>query len=178
MTNLWVSAGYNFFGYRDADLQGADYTAKGPYVRLRYKFDESLSSPWRRGRQQGGGGRAAMSMRRFLLVAWPFAGWLAAALPAQGQVCAAPGWSGSAASVTGIVNTYFPSAATAFAGSTSVSVGGPDGRGSGTLIAAGDLLLIVQIQDAAITSTNSAAYGGSGGGQGYTTLNSAGLFST
>lgn len=41
-TNLWVSAGYNFFGYRDADLAGADYTAKGPFVRLRYKFDETL----------------------------------------------------------------------------------------------------------------------------------------
>ena len=41
-TNLWVSAGYNFFGYRDADLSGADYTAKGPYLRLRYKFDETL----------------------------------------------------------------------------------------------------------------------------------------
>lgn len=41
-TNLWVSAGYNVSGYRDADLEGADYTAKGPYVRVRYKFDESL----------------------------------------------------------------------------------------------------------------------------------------
>jgi uncharacterized repeat protein (TIGR01451 family) len=41
-TNLWVSAGYNVLGYRDADLAGADYTAKGPFVRLRYKFDESL----------------------------------------------------------------------------------------------------------------------------------------
>jgi hypothetical protein len=41
-TNLWVSAGYNFFGYRDADLAGADYTAKGPFVRLRFKFDESV----------------------------------------------------------------------------------------------------------------------------------------
>ena len=40
-TNLWVSAGYNFFGYRDADLAGADYTARGPFVRVRYKFDES-----------------------------------------------------------------------------------------------------------------------------------------
>jgi hypothetical protein len=41
-TNLWVSAGWNLLGYRDADLAGADYTAKGPYVRLRYKFDETL----------------------------------------------------------------------------------------------------------------------------------------
>jgi uncharacterized repeat protein (TIGR01451 family) len=40
-TNLWVSAGYNFFGYRDADLAGADYTARGPFVRMRYKFDET-----------------------------------------------------------------------------------------------------------------------------------------
>jgi hypothetical protein len=41
-TNLWVSAGYNFTGYKDADLAGADYTARGPYVRLRYKFDETV----------------------------------------------------------------------------------------------------------------------------------------
>jgi uncharacterized repeat protein (TIGR01451 family) len=40
-TNLWVSAGYNLSGYRDADLSGADYTARGPYVRMRYKFDET-----------------------------------------------------------------------------------------------------------------------------------------
>ncbi len=42
-TNLWVSAGYNFTGYKDADLAGADYTSKGPFVRLRYKFDESIT---------------------------------------------------------------------------------------------------------------------------------------
>jgi hypothetical protein len=41
-SNLWVSAGYNVFGYKDADMAGADYTAQGPYVRLRYKFDETL----------------------------------------------------------------------------------------------------------------------------------------
>ncbi|QJR10735.1 hypothetical protein DSM104443_01804 [Usitatibacter rugosus] len=41
-TNFWVSAGYNFMGYKDADLSGADYTAKGPFVRVRYKFDEQV----------------------------------------------------------------------------------------------------------------------------------------
>jgi hypothetical protein len=41
-TNLWVSAGYNFFGYKDADLADSDYTSKGAYVRLRYKFDENV----------------------------------------------------------------------------------------------------------------------------------------
>ncbi|HEY4375469.1 MAG TPA: hypothetical protein VGN52_26335, partial [Burkholderiales bacterium] len=40
--NLWLSGGYNFFGFRDKDLQGADYTDRGVYVRMRYKFDESL----------------------------------------------------------------------------------------------------------------------------------------
>jgi hypothetical protein len=43
--NLWVSAGYNVTGYKDADMAGADYTAKGPFVRLRYKFDEDTLAP-------------------------------------------------------------------------------------------------------------------------------------
>jgi len=41
-TNLWLSAGYNVFGYHDEDLAAGDYTNKGAYLRLRYKFDESL----------------------------------------------------------------------------------------------------------------------------------------
>jgi hypothetical protein len=41
-TNLWLSAGYNVFGYHDDDLAAGDYTNKGAYLRLRYKFDESL----------------------------------------------------------------------------------------------------------------------------------------
>ena len=40
--NLWLSAGFNFFGFKDKDLAGADFTDKGFYLRLRYKFDESL----------------------------------------------------------------------------------------------------------------------------------------
>jgi hypothetical protein len=42
MENLWASAGYNFFGYRDDDLTSGEYTNKGAFVRLRYKFDEDL----------------------------------------------------------------------------------------------------------------------------------------
>src|SRR5689334_13040516 len=67
---------------------------------------------------------------------------------------------------TGIVNTYYPgTSATAAAGSMSIGVGAIDGRGASTPIAAGDLLLIVQVQDASISSSNSTAYGGSGSGQ-------------
>lgn len=40
--NLWVSAGYNFSGYRDDDLTDSDTTIKGAYMRFRFKFDEDL----------------------------------------------------------------------------------------------------------------------------------------
>ena len=42
MKNLWVSAGYNVFGFFDKDLTGEDYTNQGLFLRLRYKFDENL----------------------------------------------------------------------------------------------------------------------------------------
>jgi hypothetical protein len=40
--NLWASVGYNFFGYHDDELAGVDYTNRGAYLRLRYKFDEDI----------------------------------------------------------------------------------------------------------------------------------------
>ena len=41
--NLWLSAGYNHSGFRgDADLTGYEYTQQGAYLRLRFKFDETL----------------------------------------------------------------------------------------------------------------------------------------
>ncbi|RZU47726.1 putative repeat protein (TIGR01451 family) [Fluviicoccus keumensis] len=42
MANLWLSAGYNFLSYKDADLVGNDYTVNGFYLRFRFKFDEDL----------------------------------------------------------------------------------------------------------------------------------------
>jgi hypothetical protein len=42
-TNLWLSAGFNQQGFAgDADLAGYEYTRRGAYVRLRFKFDETL----------------------------------------------------------------------------------------------------------------------------------------
>ncbi|MDQ3815154.1 MAG: hypothetical protein M3347_14600 [Armatimonadota bacterium] len=40
--NLWLSAGYNLVGYRDPDFSEDNDTQRGPYLRLRYKFDEDL----------------------------------------------------------------------------------------------------------------------------------------
>lgn len=37
---LWVSVGYNVLGLTDRDLTTGEYTNKGAYIRLRYKFDE------------------------------------------------------------------------------------------------------------------------------------------
>lgn len=55
--NLWLSGGYNFFGFKDEDLVSGDYTAKGAYVRLRYKFDEELfDRPGKRDESSGAKG--------------------------------------------------------------------------------------------------------------------------
>jgi len=40
-SNLWMSAGYNFSGFSDRDLS-SDYTARGFYLRMRFKFDADL----------------------------------------------------------------------------------------------------------------------------------------
>lgn len=40
--NLWLSAGYNVRGFKDRDLTGSDYTNRGAYLRVRFKFDEDL----------------------------------------------------------------------------------------------------------------------------------------
>lgn len=40
--NLWLSVGYNVFGFHDDALSGTDYTRQGAFLRLRFKFDEDL----------------------------------------------------------------------------------------------------------------------------------------
>lgn len=38
--NVWISVGYNIEGFKDRDFSKADFTAAGPYVKLRMKFDQ------------------------------------------------------------------------------------------------------------------------------------------
>ncbi|NML46931.1 DUF11 domain-containing protein [Ramlibacter sp. G-1-2-2] len=40
--NLWLSAGYNIMGFSARDLAGDATTQKGAYLRMRFKFDETL----------------------------------------------------------------------------------------------------------------------------------------
>ena len=100
----------------------------------------------------------------------------------QPLVCATPGRDGTpGAPLTGVVNAYYSPAATGTlaAGATSVTLGPAAAGGAQTPIAAGDLLLIMQMQDATINSTNSSSYGDGAAGDpatGSTALGSSGLF--
>ena len=40
LKNMWVSVGYNVTGFEDRDFTGADYTAKGPFLKMRFKVDQ------------------------------------------------------------------------------------------------------------------------------------------
>jgi type IX secretion system substrate protein len=59
-----------------------------------------------------------------------------------------------------IVNSYYPATGSPTAGTTAISVGTIDVRGAGTAIAAGDLIVIIQMQGADINTANTVAYGG------------------
>lgn len=75
--------------------------------------------------------------------------------------------------LTGTINTYYPGTATASAGSTSITLGAATGTPA---IASGDLVLIIQMQDAAINSSNSSSYGDGVSGSGSTNLNNSGAY--
>ncbi len=110
--------------------------------------------------------------------------FLGTTLPAQAaSICATPGKDGSPGTLTGVYDSYFqPAIGTYAAGSTSITLAnGPtapdtNGGGAGTAITAGDLLLIIQMQDGSFNSTNGPSYGDGTSGSGYTSLSSAGLY--
>ena len=99
---------------------------------------------------------------------------LLAAGSSSAAVCATPGKDGPGGTLRGIVNSYYPGVGTAPAGNRSIGVGAP---GAGPAIASGDLLLVIQIQDASIDSTNSSSYGDGltgGAASGSTSLGASG----
>lgn len=89
-------------------------------------------------------------------------------------VCSTPGKDGPG-TPSGVVNTYFPGSASVSPGAMSITLG--SSSGASTAIAAGDLLLVIQMQDADINTANTSNYGsGSGTGAGYTSQNQTGLY--
>jgi len=97
---------------------------------------------------------------------------------AAALTCATPGKDGAGGTLNGTINSYWPAAnASVVAGATSIGLNAS--IGASIPIAAGDLLLVIQIQDASINGTNTDSYGnGIAGdpGSGSTALDSAGLY--
>jgi hypothetical protein len=113
------------------------------------------------------------------LVAWGFA-LHAHAQPAS---CSAPGKDGTTYSAP----SYYPGNASVAAGATNISLGTIRGAGgtnlpagSGTpgttAIAPGDLVMIIQMQDASYNNGDSVAYGNGSTGRGWTNINNAGSY--
>ena len=95
----------------------------------------------------------------------------------QSNACATPAKNGAGGNLNNVINTYYPPSAanvTVAAGSISVALGAS--RGSGTRISTGDLVLFIQMQDAAINSTNTSSYGDGASGSGFTNLNNSGVY--
>ncbi|MCX5796708.1 MAG: IPT/TIG domain-containing protein, partial [Elusimicrobia bacterium] len=91
-------------------------------------------------------------------------------------LCGAPSRDG-AVSLTGVVNTYWPGAASAPANAMSITLGAS--AGAATPISAGDMVLVIQMQDAAIDSSNTSSYGDGVAGDpasGSTSLNRSGMY--
>lgn len=94
------------------------------------------------------------------------------------QVCSASGDEGSTPS-SGIVNSYYPATASVSAAGTSIELG--NSIGSTTPILAGDLVMIIQMQDAVFDDSNDINYGdgaavGSDDASGSTDIRQTGLY--
>ncbi len=104
----------------------------------------------------------------------------ACVLPAQAQTvaadCATPGNDGNNSSISGIVNSYYPGTASVAAGGRCISVGAR--TGAATPIAAGDLLLVIQMQHATINTGDNSSYGDNVAGTpgGVTNFQTAGAY--
>ncbi|MFZ0956220.1 MAG: S24 family peptidase, partial [Candidatus Sulfotelmatobacter sp.] len=92
----------------------------------------------------------------------------------QTAACATVSQAAPGGTLTGVINTYYPGTASVAAGATSIPIG--TAAGAGNAIAAGNLLLVIQMQDANMDVVNSVAYGNGDTGQGFTALNSAGNY--
>lgn len=104
------------------------------------------------------------------------------AVPALAQttaLCATPGKDGPlVVPASGIVNTYYPGTVSVPAGGTTLTLGTPVGN-TAQAISAGDLLLVIQMQDAGIDATNTNSYGDGVTGDpasGATAVNAAGQY--
>ncbi|HZG08549.1 MAG TPA: hypothetical protein VEZ70_06180 [Allosphingosinicella sp.] len=100
------------------------------------------------------------------------------AWPVYANLCAAPARNGSS-TISGVVNTYYaPALGFVSAGATSITLTGS--AGAGEAIQAGDLLLVIQMQDATVETRNNSRYGSNTNGatisNGYTAIGQSGRY--
>jgi len=94
----------------------------------------------------------------------------------QTNSCASPANLGNGGTLTSVVNTYYPATASVTAGTANTTIPVGTARGTAATIAAGDLLLVIQMQDASINSTNTSSYGNGATGAGFTAINNSGNY--
>lgn len=114
-----------------------------------------------------------------------FAGSMMVTVPmpsahAEENSCATPGKDGPV-NASPIVNTYFPPLDNSqlTAGETSIELESYYTEGEIVPISAGDMLMVIQMQDATIDSSNTAAYGSgntTNGGRGQSSLGNSGVY--
>jgi hypothetical protein len=106
--------------------------------------------------------------------------WFSQSTQAQvsfGALCATPGKDGIDSGAINVVNSYYPAISSVSAGATSISLGSINTRGNQTPISPGDLLLVIQMQDADINFSDTSNYGANNNtGSGSTNINNAGLY--
>jgi uncharacterized repeat protein (TIGR01451 family) len=94
--------------------------------------------------------------------------------PVVSVVCSTTTLGPAGSPLSGVLNTYYPGTANVAAGARSIPVGSP--TGAANAIAAGSLLLVIQMQNASIDTSNNVAYGNGSTGAGFTAINNAGNY--
>jgi uncharacterized repeat protein (TIGR01451 family) len=101
---------------------------------------------------------------------------LLAAVSALAQTCAPPA-SFQTGIASGVINTYWAGNGNLPVGATSLTLGTINPNGSAVTPAVGDLLLVMQMQDATMVTNNDSSYGaGTGSGNGSSQVRNAGIF--
>ncbi len=77
----------------------------------------------------------------------------------EGKICATPGKDSVGGNLGGIKNDYWPGTTTVNAGATSIVVGTRNTLGALNSLTTGDLVIVMQMQDAAIDTSNDETYG-------------------
>jgi uncharacterized repeat protein (TIGR01451 family) len=94
--------------------------------------------------------------------------------PVVSVVCSGATLTSPLLPLSGVQNTYYPGNASVAKGATSIPLGAATGAG-GTIVN-GSLLLVIQMQDASISTANTVAYGNGSTGSGFTAINNAGNY--